>query len=227
MDKVVDSNQIQAVIMVTKGSDSAIVARLDGSSLLVGRELPADLVIDNQFVSRRHFLITPGSNGYLISDEGSKNGTTVNDTPVGSTPTPLANGDLIRIANGQVEMRYQVSSATATIRSPGTSAPEVLTSSSSDLKVDLISRTVAVGGETLNPPLVGRQFSLLACLFEAGGRACGWEELHRAGWPDRDSGMVGRNEVVQAIHEVRKRLSIAGSSAEIASVRGFGYRLDA
>ena len=55
MDKVVDSNQIQAVIMVTKGSDSAIVARLDGSSLLVGRELPADLVIDNQFVSRRHF----------------------------------------------------------------------------------------------------------------------------------------------------------------------------
>ena len=211
--------------MVTKGSETALVARLEGSPLLIGREMPADLIIYNQFVSRRHTLITPGPDGYLISDAGSKNGTTVNNTAVGATPVPLANGDLIRIANGEVEMRYQVSSATATIRSSYSPTPTVTTSG--NLNVDLQSRTVTVGGVTLSPPLVGRQFSLLACLYAAGGRACGWEELHRAGWPDRDLGMVGRNEVVQAIHEVRKRLTSVGCTAEISSVRGFGYRLDA
>lgn len=217
-------SQIQAVIMVTKGSETTLVARLDGSPLLIGREVPADLVIENHFVSRRHALISPGPDGYSISDAGSKNGTTVNDTSIESTPVLLKNGDLIRIADGEVEMRYQVSSATATVRLSDSGNPTV--SASTELRVDLKSRTVAIGDVTLNPPLVGRQFSLLACLFEASERACGWEELHRAGWPDRDLGMVGRNEVVQAIHEVRKRLSGAGSTTEIASVRGFGYRLD-
>jgi len=224
MVRVVPLSQIQAVIMVTKGSETALVARLDGSPLLIGREVPADLVIENHFVSRRHALISPGPDGYSISDAGSKNGTTVNDTLIGSTPILLNNGDFIRIADGEVEMRYQISSATATIRLSDSSNPSLGTST--ELQVDLQSRMVAVGEVTLDPPLVGRQFSLLACLFEAGGRACGWEELHRAGWPDRDLGMVGRNEVVQAVHEIRKRLSAAGSATEIASVRGFGYRLD-
>ena len=217
-------SQIQAVIMVTKGSETTLVARLDGSPLLIGREVPADLVIENHFVSRRHALISPGPDGYSISDAGSKNGTTVNDTSIESTPVLLKNGDLIRIADGEVEMRYQVSSATATVRLSDSGNPTV--SASTELRVDLKSRTVAIGDVNLNPQLVGRQFSLLACLFEASGRACGWEELHRAGWPDRDLGMVGRNEVVQAIHEIRKRLSSSGSTTEIASVRGFGYRLD-
>lgn len=217
------SEQIQAVIMVTKGSDTAIVARLDGTSVLIGREAPADIVIDNQFVSRQHALVSLQSEGYAIVDRGSKNGTQVNGVDVGSTPVSLANGDVIRIADGEVEMRYQVSSATATIRSTAesTTTPTVM----SKLAVDVSTRTVSVNGVELDPPIVGRQWSLLAYLFEAGGKACGWDELYSAGWPDRNSGMIGRNEVVQAVHEIRKRLANSGSEVDIVSVRGFGYRL--
>jgi pSer/pThr/pTyr-binding forkhead associated (FHA) protein len=150
---VVSSTQFQAVIMVTKGSETALVARLEGSPLLIGREPPADLVIENHFVSRRHALISPGPDGFSISDQGSKNGTKVNEVRVGSTPILLKNGDIVRIADGEVEMRYQVSSATATIGSIGSG--ELTVDASMGLKVDLESRTVVVDGVALDPALVG------------------------------------------------------------------------
>ncbi|MBN4064535.1 FHA domain-containing protein [Dehalococcoides mccartyi] len=210
--------------MVTKGSELALVARLEGSPLLIGREIPADLVIENHFVSRRHALISPGPDGYSISDQNSKNGTSVNDDSIGLTPVLLKNGDMIRIANGEVEMRFQVTSATATIKLSSREFP--IGNDVSGLKVDLPSRTVTINGVNLDPPLVGRQYALLQLLYGSGGNACSWDEIQKAGWPDRDQGMVGRNEIIQAVHEIRKRLSTAGCTVEISSVRGFGYRLD-
>jgi len=212
--------------MVTKGVESATVARLEGTSLSIGRQAPADLVIDNQFVSRSHALVIPTESGYSIADQGSKNGTSVNNTPIDRSPVALNDGDVITIADGEVELRYQSSAATATVR-VSKERPAVTESRISTLSVDSSSRTVLVNGLPLDPPLVGRQYALLARLAETTGVACSWDDLAKAGWPDRSPEMVGRNEVIQAIHEIRKRLESTNAESKLVSVRGFGYRLEA
>ena len=47
-------------------------------TLTVGREAPADVVIDDQFLSRSHFELKCGEMIHILADQGSSNGTYVN-----------------------------------------------------------------------------------------------------------------------------------------------------
>ncbi len=67
-------------------------------TLRLGRGDDNDIRIHDNSVSRRHAVIEPDSDGYLVLDLGSTNGTFVNDQQV-TTPTVLRDGNFLRVGN--------------------------------------------------------------------------------------------------------------------------------
>jgi DNA-binding winged helix-turn-helix (wHTH) protein len=67
----------------------------DGDNL-IGRDPAAVVRVDAEGVSRRHACVTGGHDGVIIEDLESKNGTSVNDEPIGG-PMTLSDGDRILI----------------------------------------------------------------------------------------------------------------------------------
>lgn len=64
----------------------------------LGRSDEADIALrGDRGVSKLHARIGTEASGYVIADLGSRNGTYVNDHPVGEEPAPLLPGDRIRL----------------------------------------------------------------------------------------------------------------------------------
>jgi hypothetical protein len=79
---------------------------LPSLALEIGRDARADLVVQNERVSRRHARIHREADRHLISDLGSANGTFVNGHRV-YAPVVLRHGDEVDLA-GEVTFLYQV-----------------------------------------------------------------------------------------------------------------------
>jgi len=75
---------------------------------IVGRDPASDVWVDVPGISRRHARITIDGSAVLLEDLGSKNGTTVGDSPVEETVS-LRDGDRVRF--GSVAGVYRTSSA--------------------------------------------------------------------------------------------------------------------
>src|SRR5580765_3420582 len=66
-------------------------------SISVGRDPLCEIYVDNPGVSRQHFRITRGEQGdYRIADQGSSNGTYLNDRPI--QVASLRDGDTIQFS---------------------------------------------------------------------------------------------------------------------------------
>src|SRR5512141_209319 len=78
--------------------------------LVMGREPGCDIVIPDRQVSRYHARLTPGSNGVVLEDLGSKNGTHYNGSRLAGQVV-LQDGDSIQIAVAQ-EFQFLSSDAT-------------------------------------------------------------------------------------------------------------------
>jgi DNA-binding winged helix-turn-helix (wHTH) protein len=76
---------------------TAEMALLPGENV-IGREGEGVILVKSSTVSRRHARMTLDASGAVIEDLGSKNGTYVNDRRI-ETPTPVADGDQIRIGS--------------------------------------------------------------------------------------------------------------------------------
>jgi DNA-binding winged helix-turn-helix (wHTH) protein len=72
---------------------------------VLGRDPDLALFLDSPGVSRRHALIRVTAGHATVEDLGSKNGTFIADRRVDS-PTPLADGDVIRV--GSVPVTFKV-----------------------------------------------------------------------------------------------------------------------
>ncbi|MBL7200440.1 MAG: FHA domain-containing protein [Anaerolineae bacterium] len=75
-----------------------------GSYTRIGRAADNDVVLGDPKASRYHAVITASASGYVITDQGSANGTLVNGVPI-QQPCPLYQGDVISI--GSEQMRFQ------------------------------------------------------------------------------------------------------------------------
>lgn len=83
-----------------KGKKFLIVAR----ETKIGRASRCHLQIKDRLVSSEHAVITSDDDGLLIEDQGSTNGTIVNNQP--ATRCYLKNGDVIRL--GKIELRVTI-----------------------------------------------------------------------------------------------------------------------
>lgn len=113
-DPLLDSGEGAAPIDLQRGVHPRLVVVAankyePGSSfellggLMLGRDKPADVIVDDVFASARHARISPRGPYNFLEDLGSTNGTYLNGARVES-PERLAPGDKITI--GDTEFRY-------------------------------------------------------------------------------------------------------------------------
>jgi DNA-binding winged helix-turn-helix (wHTH) protein len=196
---------------------------LDGSrwsldhTLMLGRDRGCDIVVPDRQVSRYHARLTSGSNGIVLEDLGSKNGTTHNNNPL-QAPVVLQDGDIVKIAAAQ-EFMFLSSDATMPL--------EAATPRNGRLILDMRSRQVWVSGRQMTPPLSASQFHLLWKLYENSGSVVTRLELVNTVWGDEQSAGVSDQALDALIRRLRDRLAeIDPAHAYIVTVRGHGMRLD-
>jgi sigma-B regulation protein RsbU (phosphoserine phosphatase) len=85
------------------------VLRLVAPEILIGRKGDADVVLNNQHVSRHHAKLVKTSEGYSVQDLNSTHGTFVNEARV--EQHVLKHGDKISLGKDRVDLHYFVGDA--------------------------------------------------------------------------------------------------------------------
>lgn len=86
---------VRVATLVVLGSSPMAAALHDRTPVVVGRASPADLVVDDQGLSRQHARFTWQDDGVLVEDLGSTNGTFVNRERVQSATVSAADEVLL------------------------------------------------------------------------------------------------------------------------------------
>ncbi len=146
-------------------------------TLVLGRDAACDLTIPDRKVSRFHARLSITSEGVLLEDMGSKNGTFCNGEAL-SAPILLQDGDLVQIAVTQTFM-FLISDATMPLTENNTHFGRLM--------IDLRSRRVLVGQQQITPPLSVQQFRLLWRLYELQGEVVPRSDLIAAVWSEEEA----------------------------------------
>ncbi len=186
-------------------------------TLVLGRESTCDVVIADRQVSRFHARLTPTSEGVILEDLGSKNGTHHNGNPL-SSPVMLQDGDLVQVSFVQ-EFMFFTSDATVPL-TEGSGKP-------GRLVMEQKSRRVWVNQKQIAPPLSAQQFKLLWLLYESSGQVISRMDLVSEVWGEDQAAGVSDQALDALIRRLRDRLAALDSTHQyIDTVRGHGVRLD-
>ncbi len=186
-------------------------------TLVLGRESTCDVVIADRQVSRFHARLTPTSEGVILEDLGSKNGTHHNGNPL-SSPVMLQDGDLVQVSFVQ-EFMFFTSDATMPL-TEGSGKP-------GRLVMEQKSRRVWVNQKQIVPPLSAQQFKLLWLLYESSGQVISRMDLVSEVWGEDQAAGVSDQALDALIRRLRDRLAAIDSTHQyIDTVRGHGVRLD-
>ena len=183
---------------------------------VMGREPGCDLVISDRQVSRFHARLTPGANGVVLEDLGSKNGTHHNGNIL-SGQIVLQDGDTLQIALAQ-EFQFVSSDATMPLDAEPVHAERLM--------LDMRARQVWVKQMQMTPPLSAQQFQLLWVLYQNVGNVVTRQELVSAIWGDEQSAGVTDQALDALIRRLRDRLAAIDPEFNyIVTVRGHGIML--
>jgi DNA-binding winged helix-turn-helix (wHTH) protein len=185
--------------------------------LLVGRETTCDIVVADRMVSRFHARITPTSDGMLLEDLESKNGTHRNGNLVVGQ-VALEDGDTVQIALAQ-QFLFLTSDATVPL-SENEAHP-------GRLRLDMRSRQVWVEDQLIDPPLSALQFHVLRVLYESQGQVVDRHQLVDSAWGEEQAVGVSDQALDALLRRLRDRIeSIDSQHPYIVTVRGHGIRLE-
>jgi len=191
--------------------------------LLIGRDANCDVSVLNRQVSRMHAMISRESEGVVLEDLGSKNGTHRNGKPV-SGPVLLKDGDVIQIALAQ---KFVYLSADATLPLDFEEPTRLEDIKGKRLRIDKRSRRVWILDQEVLPPLSVSQYRLLAALHENNGEIVPREKLVDDVWGEEDAIGVSEQALDALVRRLRDRLaSIDHGHTYVVTVRGHGLRLD-
>jgi pSer/pThr/pTyr-binding forkhead associated (FHA) protein len=193
------------------------------NEILVGRGTDCDISIPSRQVSRQHARISLTSEGTLLEDLGSKNGTHHNGQPV-EVPALLKDGDIVQIALAQ---QFVYLSSDATLPLDSFELPKTKTEKKRRLRLERRSRRVWIGREEVLPPLSVSQFHLLQILYEHEGRVVPRKELIAEIWGEEDAVDVSEQALDALVRRLRDRVAeFDPVHAYVVTVRGHGLRLD-
>jgi hypothetical protein len=185
--------------------------------LVLGRDAGCDITITDRQVSRFHARLTPGTNGVVLEDLSSKNGTHYGNGRI-SAPVVLQDGDIFQVALAQ-EFMFLSSDATMPLETGPLRGGRLM--------LDMRSRQVWVNQNQMTPPLSALQFHLLWVLYERQGQVVTRQELVSAVWGDEQSAGVTDQALDALIRRLRDRLSAMDSANQyIMTVRGHGLMLE-
>jgi len=191
-------------------------------SLIIGRDSGCEIMIPDRQISRRHARITTTSNGILLEDLGSKNGTYRNGVRV-DEPALLQDGDNIQLALAQT-LIFLSSDATLPLEGDSLHPAEV---EAGLLRLELRSRRVWIGNQEILPPLSASQYRVMELLYSNQGEVVTRQELIEAIWGEEQAVTVSEQALDALVRRLRERLAnIDPSHTFIATVRGHGLRLD-
>lgn len=191
---------------------------LEGERCLLGREAPADVVVELPRMSRQHALIMRIERSYYLGDLSSRNGTFVNGAPVLAEAVRLKDGD--QIVLGGV--------AAFVFHDPGETVEGPRLGQLSGVWIDDDAHTVWVDARPVEPPLSAAQYTLLKLLYTQIGQLITREQIIRAVWPEADPAGVSEEAIDGLIKRLRARLREIPTKAEYIEVlRGQGLRLRA
>lgn len=95
------------LVLIQGGTSGDAVGRsvsLAGGAMMIGRAPTNDIVVGDERVSARHARLDAEGARWILSDVGSRNGTTVNGIPV-TGPVLLAHGD--EVGTGDLMWRFE------------------------------------------------------------------------------------------------------------------------
>ena len=220
-----------AYFTVIKGIEGLIEIPVLLSLVVAGNSDAADIKLENQYVSRRHFQVRFDVDTFYISDLGSTNGTWVG----GQRLKPLEEHILrnqaeIGLAGGRVRLKFSEVVATMPITTPIEDVDSGIASTSRDkdtlpdIWVDSGSRDVSIRGKKL-VTLPKKEFDILECLFQKRGIAVSRDEIAAAGWPERPND-VPDQDIDQYIRRLRRKIEETPSHPKLIVTRvGYGYMI--
>jgi len=96
---------ITVVVRSAEGAPPSLT--FDGNRVVLGRSDGCDVRLPDPSVSLRHATLRQSGSEYSLVDEGSTNGTFVNESPLAPrTPTLLNDRTTIRVGNVKLFFRY-------------------------------------------------------------------------------------------------------------------------
>jgi pSer/pThr/pTyr-binding forkhead associated (FHA) protein len=182
---------------------------LDKPVNTIGRAVENDIVITSKRVSREHAQLRKEGWRILLEDLDSTNGTFLNGERI-FQPVELRDGDQIKI--GDVTFAFQDPNITYR----DTPLP--------DLEVDVRAGIVRV--ERQRVELSGKEFTLLAYLYENRGQVCSKDKIAQAVWPEYQDAEAYDYQVENLIRRLRSKIELDPSNPTLlVTMRGLGYKL--
>ncbi len=205
-------------LVCLNGPKTGAEYELKQNTTVVGRGNDADLLLEDQFASRRHAEVVHADMGYQVHDLDSKNGVFVDGQR-------LSPGDYAWLSDGMevqfasTRFRFYDPSATLT-------APSLIAVKEPGLRIDPSTRQVYVDGVLVDPPLSVKQFDLLWYLFQNRGRVVSKDEIAQAVWPEAQGDIYDAN-IDRMISRLRSRIEPEHEEEPrfIATARGYGFQL--
>jgi len=185
--------------------------------LLVGRETTCEIVVPDRMVSRFHARITPMSEGIMLEDLDSKNGTHRNGNPVVGQVF-LQDGDTVQIALAQ-QFLFLISDATVPLTGEEDRPRK--------LQLEMRSRRVWVNDQLIDPPLSALQFHVLRVLYENQAQVVDRHQLIVNAWGEDQAVGVSDQALDALLRRLRDRIAeIDPAHPYIVTLRGHGIRLE-
>jgi pSer/pThr/pTyr-binding forkhead associated (FHA) protein len=191
-------------------------------SLIIGRDSDCEIVISDRQVSRRHARITASSNGVILEDLGSKNGTHLNGIRL-EEPAVLKDGDNVQVSLAQ---NFIFLSSDATLPLEGDDLLTIHTDTGM-LRLEKRSHRVWIGEKEVLPPLSVSQYKVLELLYDNQGEVVTRQQLVEIVWGEKEAITVSEQALDALVRRLRDRLiAIDSTHGYIITVRGHGLRLD-
>lgn len=206
--------------------EGAIIVLRDGTAernwplagrdvVVIGRDEECAICLPDRAVSRQHAAVRRSGRGYVLVDNGSKNGTWLNGQPVTGEPRRLKDGDDISIA-ARYKLWYVDADATAPLAFAGRG-----------IRIDPDTMHVFVNGQVLAPPLSAQQFALIKVLLDADGGLVPREAIVAEVWPETERDGVSDDSIDALVKRCRQRLAEHDPRhSYVVTIRGYGFRLD-
>ncbi len=185
-------------------------------AIAIGRDGANDIVIDHPLASRRHARLERQTDGFVVRDLESTNGTFVNQERIEGA-CQLHNQDQIIIADTIIVFQ----DPEATVK--GVLPPELLRAVREELRVDSRTKEVYIRGTLLDPSLTVKEFQLLELLYVRRGQVISKDEIARQVW---DYEVFDYNAIDALVYRLRQRIEPDPAHPRyLVTQRGFGYKL--
>jgi len=124
--EVIGRGNQRPYLVVLKGAHVGHTFRVDGTSMVIGRDEGVDIALLDGRISRRHARICVDDDGCLLEDLDSRNGTFLNGERL-TAPRRVREGDKIYLGSTCV-MKIMISSSAGSMKNEVVAAPPQLNS---------------------------------------------------------------------------------------------------